>query len=69
MTFHDGEAFDASDVRFSFERAKAEGATNKAKKAVFDNISRVATPDAATVIISSTTPTATSSSAWARTPR
>jgi peptide/nickel transport system substrate-binding protein len=27
-------------VKFSFERAKAEGSTNKAKKAVFDNISR-----------------------------
>ena len=39
VKFHDGEAFDASDVKFSFERAKAEGSTNKAKKAVFDNIS------------------------------
>ena len=27
-------------MKFSFERAKAPGTTNKAKKAVFDNISR-----------------------------
>ena len=51
MKFHDGEAFDASDVKFSFERAKAEGSTNKAKKAVFDNISRIDTPDPSTVIV------------------
>ena len=35
VKFSDGEAFDASDVKFSFERAKAPGSTNKAKKAVF----------------------------------
>jgi peptide/nickel transport system substrate-binding protein len=51
VKFHDGEDFDASDVKFSFERAKAEGSTNKAKKAVFDNITRVDTPDAHTVIL------------------
>ncbi len=51
VKFHDGEAFDSSDVKFSFERAKAKESTNKAKKAVFDNISRVDTPDANTVII------------------
>jgi len=51
VTFHDGEAFDASDVKFSFERAKAPGSTNKAKKAVFDNIARIDTPDASTVIV------------------
>jgi peptide/nickel transport system substrate-binding protein len=51
VKFHDGEDFDASDVKFSFERAKAEGSTNKAKKAVFDNISRIDTPDAHTVIM------------------
>jgi peptide/nickel transport system substrate-binding protein len=50
VKFHDGEAFDASDVKFSVERAKAEGSTNKAKKAVFDNIASVSTPDAHTVI-------------------
>jgi peptide/nickel transport system substrate-binding protein len=51
VKFHDGEAFDASDVKFSFERAKDEKSTNKAKKAVFDNIRRVDTPDAYTVIL------------------
>ena len=51
VKFHDGEAFDSSDVKFSFERAKAPGSTNKAKKAVFDNIARVDTPDPATVIV------------------
>ncbi|HEY9067595.1 MAG TPA: ABC transporter substrate-binding protein [Burkholderiaceae bacterium] len=51
VKFHDGEAFDASDVKFSFERAKAEGSTNKAKKAVFDNIARIETPDPYTVLI------------------
>ena len=51
VRFHDGEAFDASDVKFSFERAKAAGSTNKAKKAVFDNIARIETPDPQTVIV------------------
>ncbi|MDQ6685179.1 MAG: ABC transporter substrate-binding protein, partial [Pseudomonadota bacterium] len=51
VRFHDGEAFDASDVKFSFERAKAPGSTNKAKRAVFDNIARVDTPDPFTVVV------------------
>ena len=51
VKFHDGEAFDASDVVFSFERAKSKESTNKAKKAVFDNISSVTAPDPATVIV------------------
>jgi len=51
VRFHDGEAFDASDVKFTFERAKAEGSTNKAKKALFDNITSIATPDPFTVIV------------------
>ena len=51
VKFHDGEAFDASDVKFSFERAKAKESTNKAKKAVFDNISSITAPDPATVIV------------------
>jgi peptide/nickel transport system substrate-binding protein len=51
VKFHDGTAFDASAVKFSFERAKDEKSTNKAKKAVFDNISRIETPDASTVIV------------------
>ena len=51
IKFQDGEPFDAAAVKFSFERAKADGSTNKAKKAVFDNISSVATPDPHTVIL------------------
>ena len=51
VKFSDGEGFDSSDVKFSFERARAEGSTNKAKKAVFDNISRIETPDPGTVIL------------------
>jgi peptide/nickel transport system substrate-binding protein len=51
VKFHDGEAFDASDVKFSFERAKDDKSTNKAKKAVFDNIRRVDAPDTHTVIL------------------
>ena len=51
IKFQDGEPFDAAAVKFSFERAKAEGSTNKAKKAVFDNISSIATPDPHTVIL------------------
>jgi peptide/nickel transport system substrate-binding protein len=51
VSFHDGEAFNASDVKFSFERAKAAGSTNKAKKAVFDNIARIDTPDPFTAVV------------------
>jgi peptide/nickel transport system substrate-binding protein len=51
VRFHDGEPFDASDVKFSLERAKAEGSTNKLKKSLFDNITSIATPDPHTVIL------------------
>ena len=51
IKFQDGEPFDSAAVKFSFERARAEGSTNKAKKAVFDNLSSIATPDAHTVIL------------------
>lgn len=51
VRFHDGEAFDASDVKFSFDRARAEGSTNKAKKSLFDNITSIETPDPYTVIL------------------
>jgi peptide/nickel transport system substrate-binding protein len=51
VKYHDGEAFDAADVKFSFDRAKDDKSTNKAKKAVFDNIARIDTPDAHTVIL------------------
>jgi len=51
VKFQDGEPFDAAAVKFSFERAKAEGSTNKAKKAVFDNISSITAVDEHTVIL------------------
>ena len=51
VKFPDGAAFDANAVKFSFERAKAPGSTNKAKKALFDNISSVHVQDAHTVIL------------------
>ncbi len=51
VKFQDGEDFDATDVKFSFERAKAEGSVNKAKKGVFDNIVRIDTPDRYTVLL------------------
>jgi peptide/nickel transport system substrate-binding protein len=51
VKFSDGAPFDARAVKFSFDRAKAPGSTNKAKKAVFDNITSVSTPDAHTVIL------------------
>jgi peptide/nickel transport system substrate-binding protein len=51
VKFQDGEPFDSAAVKFSFERAKAEGSTNKAKKAVFDNIARIDAPDPYTVIL------------------
>jgi peptide/nickel transport system substrate-binding protein len=51
VKFQDGEPFDAAAVKFSFERDKAAGSTNKAKKEVFDNISSITAPDAQTVIL------------------
>jgi peptide/nickel transport system substrate-binding protein len=51
IKFSDGSDFDASVVKFSFDRAKAPGSTNKAKKAVFDNISSVVVQDPHTVIL------------------
>jgi peptide/nickel transport system substrate-binding protein len=51
VKFHDGEPFDASAVKFSFERAKDKASTNKAKKALFDNVAGIAAPDPFTVIL------------------
>ena len=51
IQYSDGAPFDANAVKFSFDRAKAPGSTNKAKKAVFDNISSVVVHDAHTVIL------------------
>ena len=51
VKFSDGASFDANAVKFSFDRARAAGSTNKAKKAVFDNVSSVVVQDAHTVIL------------------
>ena len=51
VKFQDGAAFDSAAVKFSFERAKDPKSTNKAKGAVFNNISHIATPDAHTVVL------------------
>ncbi len=59
VLFQDGTPFDAEAVKFSFERAKAEGSTNKAKKGVFDNISSISTPKPDLVILTLSNPDAT----------
>lgn len=59
VQFHDGAAFDASAVKFSFERAKAAGSSNKAKKVLFDNIESISTPDPYTVVLALHNPDAT----------
>lgn len=59
VKYSDGAAFDAGAVKFSFERAKAEGSTNKAKKAVFENLSTVSVVDPQTVVLVLNNPDAT----------
>ena len=49
IKFSDGSPMDSAAVKFSFDRARAPGSTNKAKKAVFDNIARVTAEDPHTV--------------------
>ena len=51
VVFHDGAVFDAQAVRFSLERGRAAQSTNKAKKALFDNIASVEVPDPHTVVL------------------
>lgn len=48
VTFHDGSALDAEDVKFSLDRARAEDSTN-AQKALFAAISDVEVVDPLTV--------------------
>ncbi len=50
VKFHDGTDFDASDVKFSFDRARAEESTN-AQKGLFAGIENIETVDPATVKI------------------
>jgi peptide/nickel transport system substrate-binding protein len=56
VTFSDGSPFDADAVKFSFDRARAPDSTNKARKAVFDNLSSVQVLDAHTVAVVLNTP-------------
>ncbi len=51
VRFHDGQALTADCVRFSFARAVAPGSTNKARKALFDNLAGIETPDPLTVVL------------------
>lgn len=48
VTFHDGSTFDAEDVRFTLDRARAPDSAN-AQKALFKGISAVEVVDPATV--------------------
>ncbi len=50
VTFHDGADLTSADVKFSFDRARAEDSTN-AQKGLFAAIENVETPDAATVVV------------------
>lgn len=50
VKFHDGQAFDASDVKFAFERNKGPQSRNK-RKEVFEAMKAIETPDPATVVI------------------
>ncbi|WP_246261955.1 ABC transporter substrate-binding protein [Azoarcus taiwanensis] len=51
VRFHDGQPLEASAVKFSFERAQAPDSGNKSKARLFDNIERIDTPDARTVVL------------------
>ncbi|SFE57170.1 ABC transporter substrate-binding protein [Roseivivax sediminis] len=50
VTFHDGSAFDAEDVKFTLDRARGEDSTN-AQKVLFEGIEEVAVVDPQTVEI------------------
>ncbi|MEM9731976.1 MAG: ABC transporter substrate-binding protein [Pseudomonadota bacterium] len=56
VKFHDGTDFTADDVKFSLDRARAEGSTN-AQKALFSAIEVVTVVDAATVEVKLSAPT------------
>ncbi|MFU0503313.1 ABC transporter substrate-binding protein [Pseudaminobacter sp. NGMCC 1.201702] len=53
--FHDGTSFDAEDVKFSLDRARAENSTN-AQKGLFAAIKTVEVVDPATVTVTLTQP-------------
>lgn len=55
VTFHDGTSFDAEDVKFTLDRARAEDSTN-AQKALFAGISEVTVVDPLTVAVTLSNP-------------
>ena len=55
VTFHDGTAFDAEDVKFSLDRARAEDSAN-AQKALFTGIEAVDIVDPLTVKVTLSAP-------------
>ena len=55
VTFHDGSAMDAEDVKFSLDRARAEDSTN-AQKALFAGIESVEVVDPLTVKVTLSAP-------------
>ncbi|MDU8943034.1 ABC transporter substrate-binding protein [Ovoidimarina sediminis] len=55
VTFHDGAAFTAEDVKFSLDRARAEDSTN-AQKGLFAGIADVAVIDDTTVRVTLSSP-------------
>ena len=55
VTFHDGTTFDAEDVKFSLDRARAEDSVN-AQKGLFASIADVAVVDPATVKVTLSAP-------------
>ena len=55
VTFHDGSTFDAEDVKFSLDRARAEDSAN-AQKALFEGIESVEVVDPRTVRVTLSAP-------------
>ncbi|MBU4531695.1 MAG: ABC transporter substrate-binding protein [Hoeflea sp.] len=55
VTFHDGSGFDAEDVKFSLDRARADESTN-AQKALFADIASVEVVDPATIKVTLSQP-------------
>ena len=51
VRYSDGAALDSAAVKFSFERARAPGSANKARKAFFDNLAHIDTPDPLQVVL------------------
>ena len=50
VKFHDGATFEASDVRFVFERNAGDESKNK-EKAIFNGVESISTPDDHTVVV------------------